>query len=289
MGLRTQTTASSTETTSAPHSAALQQTWNLDAAHRLSAERINELLSEFQRTGDTDVRNQVVQANMRLVAYIAARFRSKGLSRDELISEGAAALLRATSTFDTTRGVSFATYASRAIEHSMRRAMGSAHEIVSIPSATRRQRAKERRAADAYFAEHGHRSVRHDGVLAGGPVGSVPLHAFPVALKGDGSEWTFDPTTEDTNETEAEDLRSRIRDAVAHLGPRRAAVVRLRFGLDTGTPRTWEEVARLTNMTTREAKSIAAEAMRALRVQLAPEQAELAFPGPSRGVAGAAA
>jgi RNA polymerase primary sigma factor len=262
--------------------------WNLDAARRLSAERINELLSEYQATGDTEVRNKVIQANMRLVAYIASRFRGKGLSRDELISEGAAALIRATATFDTTRGVSFATYASRAIEHSMRRALGSAHEIVSIPSGARRQRAKDRRALESFFAEHGCKPIHEQGGSCGGTLSSVMLHGFPVSVCG--GEGNFDPAAEDTtDETDVAELRDRIRDAVSRLGARRAAIVGLRFGLDNGSPRSWEEVAKLAGVTTREAKSITADALRMLRVHLSSDRSELTFPGRATRPAGAAA
>lgn len=255
------------------------QDWNLDAARRLSADHINELLAEYHATGDTEIRNKVVQANMRLVAYIAGRFRNKGLTRDELISEGAAALIRATATFDTTRGVSFATYASRAIEHSMRRALGSAHEIVSIPSGARRQRAKDRRALDTFFAEHGCRPINEEGTSRGGTLSSVMLHAFPVSMCGNGTEGGFDPAAEDTaDEADAAELRARIREAVSRLGGRRATIVGLRFGLDSGSPRSWEEVAQLSGVTTREAKSLAAEALRSLRVHLAADRSDLAFP-----------
>lgn len=281
---------STTTATQARAAATSAQDWNLDAAHRLAPERINELLAEYQLTQNVELRNTVVQANMRLVAYIAARFRNKGLTRDELISEGAAALLRATATFDTTRGVSFATYASRAIEHSMRRALGCAHEIVTIPSAARRQRAKTRRAVEAFFIEHGERPISEGGGSTGGVLASVMLHSSPVSIHSSDAEGMFDPPAEPVDDVaDADESRELVRNALKRLDPRRANIVRLRFGFDTGSPRGWEEVAQLAGVTTREAKSMAAEAMRTLKMHLtADQQAELAFPQSSSRLAGAA-
>lgn len=251
-------------------------TWNLGAAERLSPEDTNLLLERYQKDGDIEARNTVVQSNLRLVAYLAARVARRGMSRDELMSEGAAALIRATVTFDTTRGVSFATYASRAIEHGMRRALSRAHEIISIPSAARRQHARERREADMFFTTSGDRPVR---MLTRGVNGNgAELHAVSIGARADGEAGGFDPAVEQEAPASDLEVRTKVREAVSRLGARRATVLSLRFGLDTGTPRSWNEVAAMTNLPAREVKAIVAEAMRMLRVQLSSEQSEMLFP-----------
>jgi RNA polymerase primary sigma factor len=257
--------------------------WNLGAAERLSAEETNTLLERFQKHGDIEARNLVVQSNLRLVAYLAARVARRGMSRDELMSEGAAALIRAAVTFDTTRGVSFATYASRAIEHAMRRGLARAHEIITIPSAARRQHAKERREADMVFTTSGDRPVR---MLTRGINGNgAQLHAVPIGARAEGDVGGYDPVVEQETPSTDDEVRSKVREAVAKLGTRRATVLSLRFGLDTGTPRSWNEVAAIANLPVREVKAIVSEAMRLLRVHLSGEQAEMLFPRMLPGLA----
>jgi RNA polymerase sigma factor (sigma-70 family) len=252
--------------------------WDLAASTRISSDETTRKLKKYLETGDINLRNEVVQSNLRLVAYLAGRFKGRGLSLDELMSEGATALLRATETFDTTRGVSFGSYAATAITHSMRRALGTVRHVVALPSQVRRRISRHRRATDSFFALHG-RNPSHHEMLGDakefgmtntpGPVdplttGELSTDESQVAAPGSGG----------IDAVVSEDVRARVRDAVDSLDQRTAAVISLRFGLDNGSPRSWQRVAEHLGISVSEAKARAAEGMGALRGRLAGDIAD---------------
>jgi RNA polymerase primary sigma factor len=250
--------------------------WDLAGSTRISNEETTRLLAEYQRTHDVTLRNTVVQANLRLVAYLAGRFKGRGLTIDELMSEGAAALIRATETFDTTRGVSFGAYVATAITHSMRRALGCARHVVTVPSQVRRRITRHRRATDTFFALHGRqpshteisKEVREKGPAA--PVGSVEPGAT-TELSADQTQVAA-AIPGGFERIATEDLRSRVREAVGTLDQCTADVICLRFGLDSGAPRTWQRVAEQMGISVSEARARAADGMMILRGRLAAEQ-----------------
>jgi len=77
---------------------------------RLTPEDESALAERIQRTGDVDARNAFVLANLGLVHLLANQMRRNGIRYDDLVQEGTLGLLRATETFDPTRGVRFSTY-----------------------------------------------------------------------------------------------------------------------------------------------------------------------------------
>jgi RNA polymerase sigma factor (sigma-70 family) len=254
--------------------------WDLAASTRLSNEDTTRILKQYQETGDVQLRNEVVQANLRLVAYLAGRFKGRGLSLDELMSEGAAALLRATETFDTTRGVSFGSYAATAITHSMRRALGTVRHVVAIPSQVRRRLSRHRRASDSFFALHGRNPSHQEMLGEAREKGLIP--ATPGTVDpGTTGELSADqtqvvaPTTGGIDAVVAADVRSRVREALGALDERTAAVLGLRFGLDNGAPRSWQRVAEHVGISVSEAKARAADGMSVLRGRLAGEIGDL--------------
>jgi RNA polymerase sigma factor (sigma-70 family) len=267
--------------------------WDLAATARLSVDDTTELLARYQATGDIELRNQVVQANLRLVAYLAGRFKGSTLSQDELMSEGAAALLRAADTFDPTRGVSFGAYAATAITHSMRRALGTAHDIVAIPSQVRRRLSRHRRAKDSFFAAHGRLPAASEipveartGTLNGPRPAEIPTRSCDAA---GAPELAAADAPDGPDAVSFDDVRHMVRDAVGSLDDASADVVRLRFGLDTnGAPRGWRHVAHQLGITVPEAKARMAQALGVLRVRLGAELNDPEDPdrlSPSRGIA----
>ena len=81
----------------------------------LTREEEAELLRRLDQ-GETDVRQILIERNLRLVVYIARRFENTGINIEDLISIGTIGLIKAVSTFDYTKGTRFATYAARCIE-----------------------------------------------------------------------------------------------------------------------------------------------------------------------------
>lgn len=83
----------------------------------LTAAQEREYLQAFREEGDMAARNQLVEHNLRLVAHIIKKYYSTVRDQDDLISIGTIGLIKAVSTFDYTKGIRLATYASRCIEN----------------------------------------------------------------------------------------------------------------------------------------------------------------------------
>ena len=83
----------------------------------LTAAREQECLVAYREKGDLEARNELIEHNLRLVAHIIKKYYSSVRDQDDLISIGTIGLIKAVSTFDYTKGIRFATYASRCIEN----------------------------------------------------------------------------------------------------------------------------------------------------------------------------
>ncbi len=85
--------------------------------HPLDAEQEHECLVAYHEKGDIAARNRLVEHNLRLVAHIIKKYYSSVRDQDDLISIGTIGLMKAVNTFDYTKGVRLATYASRCVEN----------------------------------------------------------------------------------------------------------------------------------------------------------------------------
>ena len=83
----------------------------------LTAAREQECLAAYREKGDLEARNELIEHNLRLVAHIIKKYYSSVRDQDDLISIGTIGLIKAVNTFDYTKGIRFATYASRCIEN----------------------------------------------------------------------------------------------------------------------------------------------------------------------------
>ncbi len=101
----------------------------------LDADEERELAYSVER-GDTEARDHMVRANLRLVVNIARRYAATGLGLQDLIAEGNLGLLRAVEGFDPSMNVRFSTYASYWIKQSMKRAVINSGKTVRLPAYT---------------------------------------------------------------------------------------------------------------------------------------------------------
>lgn len=86
------------------------------------------------REGEESAKKEIVKANLRLVAFIAQKFRGRGVPLEDLIQEGCLGLLKAVERFDATRGFKFSTYASQWIRQAMRKAIDDQKEVIRFPA-----------------------------------------------------------------------------------------------------------------------------------------------------------
>lgn len=83
----------------------------------LSAQRERDCLKAYRESGDMKARNELIEHNLRLVAHIIKKYYSTAADQDDLISIGTIGLIKAVNTFDYTKGIRLATYASRCVEN----------------------------------------------------------------------------------------------------------------------------------------------------------------------------
>jgi RNA polymerase primary sigma factor len=120
----------------------------------LSAQQERDLASEIEK-GNSQARDQMVRANLRLVVNIARSYTGKGLGLQDLIEEGNLGLLRAVEGFDAQMGTRFSTYASYWIKQSIKRALVNTAKTIRIPAYMVELLAKWRRASAKLQEEFG--------------------------------------------------------------------------------------------------------------------------------------
>src|SRR5213082_1592232 len=129
----------------------------------LSADEEKELAYRILEDGDSEARDRMVRANLRLVVNIARSYTGKGLGLQDLIEEGNLGLLRAVEGFDPTMNTRFSTYASYWIKQSIKRALVNTAKTIRIPAYMVELLAKWRRATSKLQDELG-RAPTHEEV-----------------------------------------------------------------------------------------------------------------------------
>ncbi len=232
-------------------------------------------------------RNRFARANLRLVVRMANRLRGSGLSLTDLIQEGNIGLLKAVDRFEPARGFRFSTYASWWIRHTMRRAMVNRGRIVRVPqhlhtlaqklSKTRRRLRGElgRNPYDTELAEAVGSTV--DKVVAATRALANQPISLDARVSSDDPRSVADLLSVPEDQTPAERLDSQraeeqMRAALLDLAPMERDILRQRFGLDGGEPRTLAEIGEqysLSRERIRQLQVIALEHMRQRMIEAA--------------------
>ncbi|MBR6559473.1 MAG: RNA polymerase sigma factor RpoD [Clostridia bacterium] len=244
----------------------------------LSADVESEL-AEKMAEGDEVAKNRLVESNLRLVVSIAKRYVGKGMFFLDLIQEGNLGLMKAVDKFDFKKGYKFSTYATWWIRQAITRAIADQARTIRIPvhmvetihrvSRYQRQLLQEygREATDVEIAEKMGMSVdkvREIMKIALDPVSlETPIGEEDDSHLGDFIPDDDSPSPED--EVFSEMLREQLIEVLHTLTLREEQVLKLRFGLDDGRPRTLEEVGQEFNITRERIRQIEAKALRKLR------------------------
>ncbi len=235
---------------------------------------VRSALAEYEAA-----RRKLSAANLRLVVAIAKRYRNRGLPLLDLIQEGNVGLLKAAELYEHRRGFKFSTYATWWIRQGVTRAIADRSRMIRLPVHVNEnlsrlhvatQRLAQRLGRDPSPAEVAEASgVPLEDVLRAQRLTQGPLSLDrPSGEDEDAAMGDFveDREVESPAELAAREmLRERVRAVLETLSAREREILRLRFGIATGSVYTLEEVGRIFRVTRERVRQIEAKALRKLR------------------------
>ncbi len=259
----------------------LQRKRQFFRAHWMSPEDAMDNAAQLKRwiARSTNARNDMVEANLRLVVSIAKKYMNRGMPLMDLIQEGNIGLTRAVERFDYRLGYRFSTYASWWIRQAITRAIGDQSRMIRIPIHMNEHLTRLSRIQRQLFQEFG-REATHEEIAEATamPVdrirevlGSAQLTISLDTLIGESQDKTLGDMIPDENavdpfhDTDQSDVREHLNRMISTLSDRERVIIEMRNGLRDHNPQTLEQLGQRFGVTRERIRQIEAKALRKLR------------------------
>jgi RNA polymerase primary sigma factor len=233
------------------------------------------------RNGDENARNKLIKANLRFVISVATQYQNRGLSLSDLINEGNLGLIRATKSFDVTRGFKFISYAVWWIRQSITQAIIDNSRIVHLPLNIVGNQIKINKASKDFEQEYDRKPTHEElsGILG------ISVSLISKAINVSGADFSINaPFKNDYNNSTStldilpdynqplpdenltkESLTKDIEFMLSILTVREAEIIKMTFGIGREKKSTLEEIGENFNLTRERIRQIKEKALKKLR------------------------